>query len=67
MVERSDSRTKEAQKKPSEEVLTDLLSDKVKKSPSVSAKTKLPDSPEDVDSNVIEGLLGDDEEKGTKS
>ena len=67
VVERSDSRTKEAQKKPSEEVLTDLLSDKVKKSPSVPAKTKLPDSPEDVDSNVIEGLLGDDEEKGTKS
>jgi hypothetical protein len=50
-------------------VLTELLEEKSEE-PIAAPTTEVPDTPENVDSSVIEGLLGDEEDgekKGKKS
>lgn len=68
-VERTKSGQPVKEKASREEVLTELLEEKSEE-PIAAPTTEVPDTPENVDSSVIEGLLGDEEDgekKGKKS
>lgn len=68
-VERKKSEQSVKEKASREEVLTELLKEKSDE-PLAAPTTDVPDTPEDVDSSVIEGLLDDEqdgEKKGKKS
>ena len=49
-----------------DEVLTDLLEEKPEEPAAAQQKTEVPDTPDNVDSSVIEGLLGEEETDGKK-
>ena len=68
-VERTTKEPEKVSKPESDKVLSELL-DETKQNPAApDVQTEVPETPQDVDAGLIEGLLADDEdeEKGTKS
>jgi len=65
MVQRTTEKSK-PKTASADEVLTDLLEEKPEEPAAAQQKTEVPDTPDDVDSSVIEGLLGEEEADGKK-